>query len=99
MPKLFRSRQHFALSALVVVAILLVFARYSVAVAVFRVDPVPVMITSGNPPVGGNPALYAVAGAAISLCTDSACTVPATAYTDSTGNTACPINASVTLPG
>jgi len=69
------------------------------AATVFRVDPVPVMTTTGNTPPGGYPTLFAVPGATISACTDAACSLPATTYTDSTGNTACPINAPVTLPG
>ena len=64
---------------------------------VFRIDPLPVMTTAGNAPVGGFPALYAVAGATISICTDAACSIPAQTYTDATGATPCPINAPVTL--
>lgn len=69
------------------------------AQAIFRVDPSPVMTTSGTVPYGGNPALYAVANATIQLCTDTACATPATAYTDAGGLTACPSYAPVTWPG
>lgn len=69
------------------------------AVQVFRVDPSPVMTTAGNAPSGGFPALYAVAGASINICTDAACSIAATTYADSTGNTACPTTAPVTLSG
>ncbi len=77
----------------------LIFSSLAFAVQVYRVDPMPVMTTAGNTPVGGSPALYAVANATIALCTDAACTLPATAYTDTTGVTACPVYAPVTLPG
>jgi hypothetical protein len=57
------------------------------------------MTTAGDAPAGGQPALYAIAGATVGLFTDQGCTVPATAYTDAGGATACPLYAPVTLPG
>jgi hypothetical protein len=50
------------------------------AQTVYRVDPSPVMTTAGTGQPGGYPALYAVAGATINICTDAACTIPATTY-------------------
>ena len=64
-----------------------------------RVDPSPVFTTSGLAPPYGNPAIYAVAGATVQLCSNAACTSNATAYTDGTTATACPVSAPVTLPG
>lgn len=66
---------------------------------VYRIDPAPVMTTSGNVPYGGFPAAYVVPNAAIKLCTNSTCTVMATAYTDATGSTPCASSSPVTLPG
>jgi hypothetical protein len=77
----------------------LIFASSLQATQIFRVDPAPVMSTAGNAPYGGSPALYAVSGATIALCTDAACSVPATTYTDATGLTSCPSYAPVVLPG
>ncbi len=64
---------------------------------VFRVDPTPVMTTAGTAPASGFPALYAVAGSRITLCTDATCTTTATSYSDHTGGTACPAYAPVTV--
>ncbi len=69
------------------------------AAQIFRVDPSPVMTTAGNAPYGGNPALYAVSSATIQLCTDAACSIPATTYTDVSGNTTCPSYAPVVQAG
>lgn len=69
------------------------------AATVFRVDPAPVMTTAGIAPPGGFPALYAVAGASINICNDSACATPATTYTDATGATACPLTSPIVLAG
>lgn len=68
-------------------------------VQVFRVDPTPAMTTSGTAPVSGYPALYAVAGASVSITTDAAGQNPATTYASLAGSTACPINAPVVLAG
>ena len=67
--------------------------------AAFRVDPSPAFVTGGNTPFGGASPIYVVPGATIALCQDAACTTPATAFTNGAGNTACPINAPVTLAG
>ncbi len=80
-------------------AILFLFASSAFAAQYFRVDPQSVTTTAGNTPPGGYPTLYAVPNATIALCTDAACSIPAIAYTDGTGNTACPSYAPVTLPG
>ena len=69
------------------------------AATVFRVDPQAVTTVAGNAPPGGYPALYAVPGATINVCTDAACSIAATTYADSTGNTACPNTAQVVLAG
>lgn len=69
------------------------------AVTVFRVDPIPVMTIAGIAPPGGYPALYAVAGATINVCQDSACATPQVTYTDVTGAIPCPIGAPVVLAG
>jgi hypothetical protein len=66
---------------------------------VYRVDPTPVMTTRGNVPAGGFPQLYVVPGATVTLCTDAACTIPATTFTNASGDTSCPTSAQVTLPG
>ncbi len=81
------------------VLLLCLIASPLFAISVFRVDPSPVMTTAGTAPPGGYPALHAVAGATINICTDAACSIAATTYADSTGNTACPATAQVTLPG
>jgi hypothetical protein len=65
----------------------------------YRVDPIPVMTTSGTAPVGGFPVLYAVAGAAIKLYTNTGGTVLASTYTDATGLTSCPTSAQVLPAG
>ena len=78
---------------------LLLFFAGTLFGQVFRVDLSPVTTTSGNQTLNGYPALYAVPGAAIALCSNSTCTSPATAYTDITGATACPINAPVVQAG
>ena len=65
----------------------------------FRVDPQSVTTTSGSAPIGSYPTLYAVPGSQVSICTDAACTLPATTYTSFTGAVACPVNAQVTLAG
>ena len=79
--------------------ILLAAAIPAYSVTVFRVDPIPVMTTAGTAPAGGFPALYAVAGAKITLCADSVCANFATSYLDSAGITTCPQASPVTLPG
>ena len=80
-------------------AVVLIVPMVASGQTVFRVDPNPVTTTAGNAPVGGNPALYAVAGSTVQLCTNASCTASASTYTDSTGSTACPTYAQVTLPG
>lgn len=79
--------------------LVLVLCTFSQAATVYRVDPVPVMTVSGTVPIGGYPHLLAVSGATIGIFTDSAGTIPATAYTDSTGSTTCPVNAPVVAAG
>jgi hypothetical protein len=69
------------------------------AQTVYRVDPSPVMTTAGTGQPGGYPALYAVAGATINICTDAACTIPATTYANSTASVACPVSAPVVQAG
>ncbi len=69
------------------------------AATVFRVDPIPVMTVAKTAPAGGSAALYAVGNARITLCADSACASPATAYLDSAGVTTCPTFSPVTVPG
>lgn len=81
------------------VLLLLLAAAPLFAVTVFRVDPQSVMTTAGNAPPGGYPALYAVAGATIQICTDAACTTLATTYTSVAGTTTCPTTAQVVLAG
>ena len=83
----------------IVSAWFLLLAAVGQAATIFRVDPSPVITTHGAPPTGGNPALYGVAGAAVQLCSDAACQTAAVAYTDMTGNNACPVNAPVTQAG
>jgi hypothetical protein len=65
----------------------------------YRVDPTPVITTSGTAPTGGYRTLYAVAGASVNICNDLACTSPATTYTNAAGNVTCPVSAPITLVG
>jgi parallel beta-helix repeat protein len=69
------------------------------AATVYRVDPTPVQTTAGNAPTGGFPAVFAVANATISLCSDQACTIPVASYTDITGSLQCATLSPVTTVG
>ena len=77
----------------------LLFCTAAFGAQIFRVDPLPVLTISGTAPVGAAPLIYAVPNATIQLCTDTACATPATAYTDASGNTACPTYAQVVQAG
>lgn len=64
-----------------------------------RIDPAPVLTTTGNPPPGGFPLLYAVPGARIGLFANAAATAPAVAYTDQTAGTPCASGSPVVAAG
>ncbi len=64
-----------------------------------RVDPTFIYTTPGNTPPGANAPVFAVSGATIAICTDSACATLATTFTSASAGTPCPVNAQVTLPG
>lgn len=88
------------MAGLYIMAMLLMCAPSVFAsTVVYRIDPTPVMTTTGNVPIGGYPTAYLVPNATIKLCTNSTCTALATAYTDGTGNAACSVLTPVTLPG
>lgn len=78
---------------------LLVVACVPLRAQAYRVDPYPVISTTGTTPPGNMTPLYGIPGASIELCYDAGCTMPATSYANSAGTVACPINAQITLPG
>ena len=79
--------------------LILLLASAAFAQIRYRVDPQPVQTTNGSTPPGAYAPVYAIPGSTIKVCTDAACTITATAYTDATGGTSCPALSPVVWAG
>jgi hypothetical protein len=64
----------------------------------FRTDS-NVLTTNGNVPSGAKAPVMTVPGSTLSVCSDAACSISATTYSDITMSTPCPSDKPITLPG